>query len=508
MKKLAILLVVLMLFPLNAFAASGSFSVTSTLTVTANKTNTFTIKANNCAGKFEISSSNSSVASISSTSIWLDNNSETITVKGLSVGTAKITVRPVDVSDYDENSITGAKTVTVTVKAAATQAPVIKTTKKITTKPVVTTPRTVRVETTSPVQTTTISTTTTVPYNENEDRTTTKVIDDLITTSPSLLLDEVIVEGFKVSYKNGVFYSIVNSDTESVMIHAKAKENLTVKGDGYRKIAPGVNSVELQIFDRSGNQQSAFLIITRPDGNSSALQLAELKVVGYDLEFKPGVLEYTVEVPKKTNDVYVVAIASDPEAIITGDGMTYLKDEKTDINVSVTNGGYGNNIYVIHVVKTDSMFLYFILIGGLSAGIIGALAYIIVKKKNWKSLTEQEKQTILSNESKQVSVNGEVEINGEERKIGERIIKPTLVNTISSDEHVVKPVQVVKTVTPINEVKVEAARPVKTVTVHPEVAPKIVKTTNVAPQVKVVPTHNAEENKVVEEQITTTIKFD
>ena len=101
------------------FAAGFSLSTTSN-SVTVGNTVTLRVSGSDVAGKFTISSSNSSVVSVSSSSIWIDNNTQSITLKASKVGTAVITVNPADVSSYAGETITGSKKITITVKAKPT----------------------------------------------------------------------------------------------------------------------------------------------------------------------------------------------------------------------------------------------------------------------------------------------------------------------------------------------------------------------------------------------------
>lgn len=99
----------------------GSVSLSATsLNVTVGKTTTFKINAPCAAGKFVITSSNTSVASVTPDSEFLDDSSLTVTVKGKAVGTATINVSLEDVADYASNVIQGTKRVTINVKAPVT----------------------------------------------------------------------------------------------------------------------------------------------------------------------------------------------------------------------------------------------------------------------------------------------------------------------------------------------------------------------------------------------------
>lgn len=118
MKKLRLLVVTLFcsfVFTPLVFAA-GSIKVSTTnVNVVKGRNATFTITANNAAGRVDVVSS-SGLIKLSTNSIWLDNNSQAITVTGLSLGSSTITVTLKDVATYDEEVLTGSYTINVNVK--------------------------------------------------------------------------------------------------------------------------------------------------------------------------------------------------------------------------------------------------------------------------------------------------------------------------------------------------------------------------------------------------------
>lgn len=118
-KYLSLVLFSLVLFIETVFAASYSISTTSN-SVTVGNSITLRINCSNVAGRFNFSSSNSSVLAVSKSTDWIDNTTQSITLTAKKEGTAKITVTPVDVSGYDGSEIKEVKTITITVKAKPT----------------------------------------------------------------------------------------------------------------------------------------------------------------------------------------------------------------------------------------------------------------------------------------------------------------------------------------------------------------------------------------------------
>lgn len=94
-KKIS-MLVILMIFAVSIFSnvkAAGSFTATAGTSMKKGQTEQLTITATNATGKFTISSSNSSVVSVSTSSVFVDG-SERVTLTAGNAGTATITVTP------------------------------------------------------------------------------------------------------------------------------------------------------------------------------------------------------------------------------------------------------------------------------------------------------------------------------------------------------------------------------------------------------------------------------
>lgn len=98
--------------------AAGKYTISlSSSNVSKGKSVTLYIKATDCAGRFNISTSDATVASLSSNYVFADNKTETITINTINAGSATITVSAFDVTDYDDNKITGSKTLKINVSS-------------------------------------------------------------------------------------------------------------------------------------------------------------------------------------------------------------------------------------------------------------------------------------------------------------------------------------------------------------------------------------------------------
>lgn len=119
MKKLfkTLIITILMLLPITLVEAAGSITVSpSSLSIAPGKSKTITIKASNAAGRVDVVSSNTAVATVSQSSLWVENGSASVTIKGISEGTSTISVKITDAATFDGEVLSGTKNVAVSVK--------------------------------------------------------------------------------------------------------------------------------------------------------------------------------------------------------------------------------------------------------------------------------------------------------------------------------------------------------------------------------------------------------
>lgn len=114
---LATILMVAVLAPLKAFAVGGFSVSTQDITLRPGESTTFSVTASNSAGKIDLSTSDTNIASINSDSIFLDMDSEDITVKANNTGTTTIIVSASpNFATYNEEILEGQSyTITINV---------------------------------------------------------------------------------------------------------------------------------------------------------------------------------------------------------------------------------------------------------------------------------------------------------------------------------------------------------------------------------------------------------
>lgn len=224
MKKLKLLILSIVSFvimPMFAFASGGISPSTNAINLTEGGSTTFTVKATNAVGRIDISTSNSSVASINVTSKWLENDSVTITVTSGSAGSANIVVKLTDAATFDEEELTGSYTIKVNVTAKQTE-----------TKP-------------------------NKPTKPTQD-----------TRSQNNELDTISVDGYELTkIENEKTYILnVSNGVDKIVINATAKdEKATVTGAGEKNLEIGENSFEIVITSESGKKNIIIVKVTRKD---------------------------------------------------------------------------------------------------------------------------------------------------------------------------------------------------------------------------------------------------
>lgn len=233
-------------------AASYDVTVTSK-TVTVGNSVTLTIKGNDLAGRFDLSSSNSSVASLSKNSLFIDNNSTSITITAKSVGTATITIIPTDVTAYDNNTITGNKTITITVKDKPTSNP-------------------------STGGNNSGTTTNTTPTKKK---------------STNNYLSSLTIEGYtldKEFKKEETEYSImVENDVNKIKINAQLDDSSAkVTGIGEVEVKEGINKLEIKVTAENGSTRIYTLNVTVKELNPIEVTINKKK---YTIIRKEGELE-------------------------------------------------------------------------------------------------------------------------------------------------------------------------------------------------------------------------
>lgn len=299
-----ILFTLILLIPFVTFAA-GSVTVNKTsLSIENGKTATFTVTANNSAGKVTFKSNNTGVATINKSSEWVEKGSTTVTVTGKSIGSTTITV-VVDAATFDE-------------------VPIKKT-------------YTIKVDVTNP-------------------------------KSKDNNLSSLSVSGGSINFnKNTTSYSMkVEHNVSSVTINANASDSKAkVSGTGTKNLKDYTNTLNVVVTAENGSKKTYTIKVIRKDanGNYGALSkdnnLKSLKVEGYDLTFKEDKTTYDLIVGEEVEGITINAVPSSSAATVSITGNENLKagDNEVKVNITAENGevkSYTINVFKKGEVKEDT----------------------------------------------------------------------------------------------------------------------------------------------------------
>lgn len=335
---IAAILVAVIVFPtmLNA-AGSYSASLSASTIYVGGKANVI-IKTNNAAGKFNVTTSNSEVAKVSTMSTWVDGSMDTtISVTGVKAGTATITITPVNVSDDEYNLISTPKYLTITVKEKSTN---------------------------------------TVP--------------SVTPKSSDATLKSIELTNGSIDFKSSVTKYTVYVDKTVTTLGVKATANSSkakVEIIGDKSFGAGTNVVMIKVTAEDGTVKTYEIDVIKSKYGSGPL--LELGVKGYEIvpEFDPSKFDYALTVIGESElEVEYTVVKSTTKVEV--DGNTNMKLGKNVITVTATEDDGTVTVYTINVtvnksaadIEKDNDLVWKIIILILVLLVVIETVYIIVKR--------------------------------------------------------------------------------------------------------------------------------
>lgn len=299
LKKIRYMVVMVMSFLLfsNTIMAYGFEVSTTSNSVIVGNSITLTIKGNDLAGKFSITSSNNSVVSVSNGSVFVDNDTQQITLNTKNVGAAVITIIPSDVTSYGGESVKGNKTINITVKE----------------KP---------------------------PVNNNNGGSGSSSYKPVAKSSNSYLTS-LTIDGYELDNafdKETLEYTVtLKAETEKIKINAQlADSQATVTGVGEVNVSDGTNVFEIIVTAENGSKRTYKL-------TANVLELEPIKVTIDKEEYTvvrkrkdlPKISEYYEEANIKINDNVIEGYYNDTLKY----QLIGLKNSKGNIDYYIYNNG-------------------------------------------------------------------------------------------------------------------------------------------------------------------------
>lgn len=293
MKKFTKLLTLLTTFLIfTSITKAGSLSLSASTNVTTGSAVRVSVKINNLAGRFKVTSSDSSILSGGAEDFW--ESTQTVTFTAKKAGRATITVTPLDVADFDTNgAFTSTRSITITVSGG-------------------------------------------------KNNTKNNTIDINKTYSSNNYLSSLSVEGHALSpefNKEKTSYSLdLDSSVKTIMVSAKAEDsNANIKGTGEITLSEGKNVINITVVAENGNEKVYTINANVEDKNPINVKINKKNytvVKNIDSLKMPQNYEPTTI---KINEQEVPGFASE----ITGYILVGLKDKKGNINLYIYNPANG-----------------------------------------------------------------------------------------------------------------------------------------------------------------------
>lgn len=288
-----LILSILFLFPITAFA-SGSVSVNKTsLNIAPNKSATFKVVATNAAGKVTITSSDTDIVTINKTSEWVENGTLTVTATGKKTGNAKITIT-VDAATFDKEVIK--KTYTINVRVQST-----------------------------------------------------------VNTLNSIGLSNGVLS--PVFNANTTNYTATIDDSSVVITAVKGDNYQTISGTGTKSLNYGINKFNVVVKSESGVSNTYTITITRPDRRSSNNNLKTLSTNQGNITFDKNTTTYNLKVNSNISSITLNATLEDDKASFVkgyGPRTINLNYGNNAIEVKVQAENTSLKTYTINVNRKDN----------------------------------------------------------------------------------------------------------------------------------------------------------
>lgn len=333
---IVIIVSILFLFMINNVSQAASFSASiSTTEVNVGGTLTLTLNANNAAGMYDVSVSNSNVSIISgATSEFLEAGSTTLTFKAEKAGTVTITAKAKDMTDLDDDKIvvTGSKTFNITVKEKETSGGGSNS------------------NTGSGSNTGTGSNTGSGSNQGSSGSSSSNSGSNNNSSSGNSSNAPSFTNVNETVYATGSVNVRQSWSTSSKVVGSLSE------GQSITRTGKGSNGWSRVTFNGStAYVSSEYLTTEKKEDKSKNSALKQLTLLQGTLtpEFKKDVTEYTVQVGTDVTELQLDAVPEDEKAKVTVEGNTDLKDGENKVTITVMAEDESKTVYTLIVNKTD-----------------------------------------------------------------------------------------------------------------------------------------------------------
>lgn len=326
-------LLIVFTFPCNVFA-NATFSVGANATsLNVGESTTITISTTDCAGVFNISSSNPGVISISSSSEFVDGRTN-ITATANSAGSATITVTAVDVSDTNIDTVSGSRSVTINVVKREVNP--------------------------TPEPPSNNNNNTYTPPKNNTNNNSNKSNKDSNTYLSYLELSE---EGMTPSFvKTKTSYALtVGMDVNEISINADTESQSSYYYvEGNKDLVEGDNNIRVVVVAENGSTRTYNITVTKtadPLKADAYLENLIIEDIKLTPEFQSEVLEYDLgRIKFNIDKLNILTFPKNENAKVEIVGNENLKVGENEIKIIVTaEDGVTKKEYKLEVIKEEEI---------------------------------------------------------------------------------------------------------------------------------------------------------
>lgn len=185
-------------------------------------------------------------------------------------------------------------------------------------------------------------------------------------------------------YNNGSEYSAYVSDsTNEINLKLDNFTGYTIQGSNKFYINDNVTVYNLLFTDRDDQSGISTKVVpfrvVKQNSETQSIVLNNLEVVGYKLDYKSTLNEYTVTVPSNIDSVYINAEVAGNVSYAEGAGIVKLDGKKTVATIVVSNPGLGESTYTVTIVKKNYILTTIIIAIVILALVVGILLFLFKK---------------------------------------------------------------------------------------------------------------------------------
>lgn len=147
---------------------------------------------------------------------------------------------------------------------------------------------------------------------------------------------------------------VINVDESIHSIELKGRAEAatsTVTGLGVHQLTKGKNTILITVTSESSEVRTYTVVVNRALNNDNKLMFLGVSDGTLEPEFNPETTSYQLEVDSALEELTVLAIANDKNAVVSGNGVYKVEPSGNNIDIVVTAEDGSTKTYTIHVNK-------------------------------------------------------------------------------------------------------------------------------------------------------------